>query len=256
MKSLFISLPLLLTTGLLTAQTGKPVTSGKITFEEKVKLQIRLEGDASTFADQLPKERKSEKILTFNNDATLFEDGGSDMQDEMASNHSDGTMNVKIMVGNGENKIYTDLKNKKIIDQRDFMNRMFLVEKPFSGTEWKVTGNQKMILGYNCLEATRQDTSGNKTTAWFTPAISISGGPEGICNLPGMVLEADFNDGSRTYTAKSIDTSEAVKIQKPSDGKKVSEEEYKKIVAEKLKEMGVEQGGEGGNQVRVVIRHQ
>lgn len=243
--------------GILFAQNAdKPVTSGKITYEEKVRLQIRLEGDASAFSDQIPKERKTLKVLTFNQDATLYEDGGSDVQDDMAANHSGENMNVQIMVAGGDNKIYTDLKAKKILDQRDFMNRMFLVEKPFPDNEWKITGNQKMILDYSCLEATRQDTSGNMTIAWFTPSINISGGPEGLCDLPGMVFEANFNNGSRIYTAKSIDTSKDIKIQKPSDGKKVSEEEYKKIVAEKMKEMGIEQGPENGNQVRVVIRHQ
>lgn len=239
----------------LIAQSGKAISSGKIIFEEKIKLQIKIEGDAS-FADQLPKERKSEKILSFTKDAALFEDGGEDVQDDMAANHSDGSMNVKMVVSGGNNKIYTDLKNKKIVDQRDFMNRMFLVEKPFPDTEWKVTGNQKVILGYNCLEAMKQDTAGNKTIAWFTPSIEISGGPAGICNLPGMVLEADFNNGTRTYTAKTIEASDQIKIQKPSDGKRVTEEEYNKIVADKMKEMGMEQGTEGGNQVRVIIRHQ
>ena len=39
-----------------------------------------------------------------------------------------------------------------------------------------------------------------------------------------------------------------MKLQKPKDGKKVTEEEFKTIVAEKMKEMGIEEGGpEGGS---------
>lgn len=229
------------------------ITSGKITFEEKVKLEIKLEGDVSHLAGMLPKERTAEKILTFNDEASLFEDGNN-IEDEMTPSHSEGTVRVRMVVS-GENKTFTDLKNKKIIEQRDFMNRIFLVEKEIPAPDWKITGNQKVILGYNCMEAVRQDTSGKKTTAWFTPSISISSGPAGFCNLPGMVLEADINDGSRVITAKSIESiaSADLKLQKPKDGKKVSEQEYSAIVAEKMKEMGMEQG-EGGNQVRIVIK--
>lgn len=254
MKTIFTAL---LATGItfLCQAQGTHVTSGKITFEEKVKIEIKLEGDPAMAAN-LPKERRMEKILTFTGDATLFEDGINSPEDEMSSSHGDGNVRIR-MVASGENKIFTDLRNKKIVDQRDFMNRVFLVEKEFPDTEWKTTGNQKVILGYNCMEASHIDTAGNKTIAWFTPSIAVSGGPAGICNLPGMVLEADVNNGSRLYVAKSVQPMPAtdLKIQKPKEGKSVTEDEYKEIVAEKLKEMGIENGG-GGNQIRVMIRHQ
>lgn len=256
MKTILISLLLAIPAIFASAQENNSpaITSGKITFEEKLKLEIKLEGDVSHLAGMLPKERTSEKILTFNNEASLFEDGNNNIEDEMTPSHSEGTVRVRMVVS-GENKTFTDLKNKKIIDQRDFMNRIFLVEKEILAPDWKITGNQKVILGYNCMEAVRQDTSGKKTTAWFAPSISISSGPAGFCNLPGMVLEADINDGSRVITAKSIESIAAadLKLQKPKDGKKVSEQEYSTIVAEKMKEMGMEQGG-GGNQMRIVIK--
>lgn len=254
MKTIFTS-ALVFGTAILCMGQGTHVTSGKITFEEKAKIEIKLEGDPALAAN-LPKERRMEKILTFTGDATLFEDGITIPEEEMSSGHSDGNVRIR-MVTSGENKIFTDLKNKKILDQRDFMNRIFLVEKEFPQTEWKITGNQKIILGYNCIEASQVDTAGNKTMAWFTPSIAVSGGPAGICNLPGMVLEADVNSGSRIYLAKSVESDPAseVKIQKPKEGKSVTEEEYRQIVAEKLKEMGVENGG-GGNQMRIMIRHQ
>ncbi len=256
MKKLLFVLAILFCASLAEAQTD-PVSSGKITYEEKVKIEIRLEGDAAAMASNLPKERKSEKVLTFTQEAMIFEDGINIADDEMMpSEHSDGNVRVRMMVS-GENKTYTDLKSKKVIDQRDFMNRIFLVEKDLVQSEWKIGGNQKTVLGYSCIEATKTDTAGIKTTAWFTPSINVSGGPAGLGNLPGMILEADINNGSRVYIAKTvtpINTAE-LKIQKPKEGKEVTEDEYKKIVAAKLKEMGVEEGA-GGNQMRIVIKHQ
>jgi GLPGLI family protein len=232
-------------------------SSGKITYEEKVKMQIKLEGETAHLAQNFPKERKSEKVLSFTENETLYEDGTGNVEEEIVSQQGDGQMRIR-MVGSGSNKMYTDLKTNTVIEQRDFMNRMFVVEKPVAKADWKVTGNQKKILGYDCYEAVRQDTGNNKTIAWFAPAIPVKGGPAGLCNLPGMVLEADFNNGSRTYIAKSADEMAPgeLKIQKPKDGKKVTEQEFKAIVAEKMKEMGIEQGQQGGDQVRIVIRHQ
>ena len=37
--------------------------SGSVIYEQTVQLNIQLEGDAAQFADAMPKERKSEKIL-------------------------------------------------------------------------------------------------------------------------------------------------------------------------------------------------
>jgi GLPGLI family protein len=64
--------------------------------------------------------------------------------------------------------------------------------------------------------------------------------------LPGMVLEVNINNGEQVITALSIDKQvETALIVKPKDGKKVTDEEFNKIVEEKLKEMGVEGGRPG-----------
>lgn len=254
MEKLFISAIALFSTIAICGQSSN-TGSGRIYFEERSRIELKLEGDAEGLASRLPRERKAEKILVFNSDAMLFENGNSVVDDEMANQHDDGNLRINMIVS-GENRIYTDLKTKKVIEQKDFMNRIFLVEKDIPQIDWKMTGNQKEILGYTCYEATKTDTAGLITTAWFTPDIKIEGGPQGLGSLPGMILEADINKGSRIYTAKSIESlkPEEMKIHPPKDGRKISEEEYKKLVAEKLKEMGMEEGG--GNQMRIVIRHQ
>ena len=257
MKTLLISSALILCVSTAWSQetsTGE-LTSGRITYEEKVKLEIKLEGDAAQYAEMLPKERKSEKLLLFTENATLYEESKSTGND-MSMQHSEGMM-IR-MVGSGENKIYTDLTTGRVTEQRDFMNRIFIVERDLTDTKWKITGNQKVILGYQCMEAFSLDTADIKTVAWFAPSLGVKGGPAMLNNLPGMVLEADINGGSRTYTAVAVEpvTPEELKMEKPNDGKKVTEEEYRAIVDEKMKEMGVEGGGQGGGgtQMRIVIR--
>ncbi len=258
MKPVLLSATLFIFASAAMAQEKNPegITSGRITYEEKIKIEIKLEGDAAQFDGILPRERKSEKLLTFITAAALFEDG-PDTEEDMVSYADEGPVRIKMVVS-GANKIYTDLKTEKVTEQRDFMNRIFLVETRMPESTWKITGNQKVILGFPCVEAVKLDTAGNKTIAWFTPSINIKSGPAGLCNLPGMILEADINGGSRTYVAKTIEPVEAsgLKLQKPKEGKTVTEDEYKAIVAEKMKEMGVEPGVGGRSHMQIVIKKQ
>ena len=150
-----------------------------------------------------------------------------------------------------DNRYWCDLKNNACLDQRDFMQRKFLIERDLQSSDWKLTSNQKKILNYPCQEATRQDGD-RKITAWFTPAIPVSLGPASYTGLPGLVLEVSIDDGDQTITATSVKMGETntSAIEKPKEGKKVTQEEFDKIREEKMKEMGIENGS-GGN---VIIR--
>lgn len=151
-----------------------------------------------------------------------------------------------------DDKVYCDLKNKMLTEQRDFMSRKFLIESPFDKTKWKLTGNQKMILTYPCQEAVLQDTT-KKVIVWFSSAIPLSSGPNGYANLPGMILAADIDDGKRKITATNVELKEIDKtiLLKPKEGKKTSKEEFSKIVEQKKKEMEEENGGKGNIIIKI-----
>jgi GLPGLI family protein len=211
-------------------------TSGKIIYEQTVKFEIKLEGEAAQFASQLPKERKSEMVLFFNDQQALYQNNTAPKDDAMEM--QSGGSNVMIRMVNPENKVFTDLTLGKQIEMREFMTRFFLIDSDVS-TSWKITGNQKMILNYPCQEATSVDGE-KKIAAWFTPAIPVSVGPGKYGGLPGLILSVDLDEGKNITIAKSIDLTPVSKdiIGKPDKGKKVSREEFDKIVAEKMKETG------------------
>lgn len=224
--------------------------SGKVVYEQIVKLEIKLEGDAAQFADMLPKERKSNKVLYFNPDVSLFQNGESTDTDEAAL--SSGAGNVTIQMKEPENKVFTNLKENSQLEQREFMSRLFLIEGK-SLVNWKMTGNQKMILDYPCQEAITEIDS-LPVSAWFTPAIPVSAGPGIYSGLPGLILEVNSNNGNRTLVATSVDLEPVEKdiLEVPKKGKKVTREEFTQIVDEKMKEMGG-QRGEGGNMMMIRI---
>ena len=81
--------------------------SGTVVYENTVKLEIKLEGEASQFADMLPKERKSEKILYFTSGESLYENYVSKASEDAVMHL--GSINVMIKMVESENKVYTDV---------------------------------------------------------------------------------------------------------------------------------------------------
>jgi len=234
---------------------AKAIRSGKVVYEDKAKIEIHLEGDAAALAASLPKERKSLKSLVFNEKASLYT---NQKQEEAADDQvaEAGGTRVMMRMMEPDNKMYTDFAGKKQIEQREFMTRMFLIEKELGVPDWKFTGNVKDILGYSCQEAVRQPNDSTKIVAWFTPAIPIPSGPGPYLNLPGLVLAVELENGDHTLIAQSIEEMpvDNKMLAKPKEGKKTTEAEFKKIVDEKMKEMGGTQGSGSGTQMIIRIQ--
>ncbi len=254
MKNIILSLSLFLSVLFLKAQDNPPVsgTSGTIVYEQVVKLEIKLEGESAQFASMMPKERKSQKILHFNQSASLYENKPAE-EDQTMKTGSGGAVMIKMM--EPDNKVFISLSDNRQIEKREFMTREFLIETTLNPSDWKLTGNQKMIMNYPCQEAVKETKEG-KTSAWFTPVIPVSAGPGSINGLPGLVLAVDINDGKQTLIASSIDLNPVAGniIVRPDKGKKVTKEEFDKIVEEKMKEMGAE-SGPGGARMMIKIGH-
>jgi GLPGLI family protein len=86
--------------------------------------------------------------------------------------------------------------------------------------------------------------------AWYTPDIPISQGPENYWGLPGLILEV--SDGKTVILCSKIvmNPKEKKEIKAPKKGKIVSQQEYDKIVAEKMEEWR-EMGRQGGGGFRM-----
>jgi|ERR1043165_2632403 GLPGLI family protein len=228
--------------------------SGTIIYKETSKLHFNIQGDAPP-PENLPTERNAQMILYFTADASLYMNDPSIKNDDgiVTDDQSSDGEHIRIKMDAPDNRTYCDLKNNQRITQQDFMQRKFLITTDLKKEDWKITGNQKMILNYPCQEATRQD-SDKKITVWFTTAIPVSTGPSLHCGLPGVVLAVDINNGDQTITATSVSKEvDASKIQKPTEGKKVTQEEFNKIRDEKMKEMGITPGS--GNNVIIKINN-
>jgi GLPGLI family protein len=251
MKRIISFLPVFLVVFTVHAQTNQPASgnTGTVVYEQVVLLEIKMEGESAQFANMMPKERKSQKVLYFNTESSLYENKPAE-EDQTMQSGSGGTVMIRMM--EPDNKVFTNLSENKQTEKREFMTREFLIETALNPSEWKLTGKQKMVINYPCQEAVKETKDG-KTSAWFTPVIPVSAGPGVHNGLPGLVLAVDVNGGKQTLNAISIDLNPVAEnvIVKPDKGKKVTREEFDKIVEDKMKEMGG-QGGAGGT--RMIIR--
>jgi GLPGLI family protein len=239
---------------LVFAANGFAQTSGTVIYKETAQLHINIQGDAPP-PPNLPRERNAQMILYYTPEASLYMNDPSADNDGGLMVEDDGEgESVRVKMPPPDNRTYCDLKNEKRTDQRDFMQRKFLIETELKSADWKLTGNQKTVLNYPCQEAIRQEKD-RKVVAWFTTSIPVSSGPSTFCGLPGLVLEVSINDGDQKLVATAVNATppDPSLLVKPKDGKKVTEKEFEKIRDEKLKEMGIESGS--GNNVIIRIEN-
>jgi GLPGLI family protein len=223
-------------------------TSGEVTYNETVKIQIELPEGMEQFKDKIPSSQTLHRVLLFNQEATIYKDMPIEESGDHEINMSDegGGMQIKMDFTRPDNQMYSNVKSGKTLEKRDFMDKKFLIEGTAKRYKWQMTTDQKTILDYTCQKAIYQDTS-QTIIAWFTTQIPVSAGPSSYSGLPGMILEMNIDDGQRTIQATNVVLKELEKnaIEIPKKGKKVTEEEFNKIVAEKTAEMQEQYGGSG-----------
>jgi GLPGLI family protein len=157
-------------------------------------------------------------------------------------------------------EVYLDQSTGKMVSKQEFMGKNYLIEDSVKLAPWKFGIEVKTIQGYECKQAYYTDEAklminGNETiekreiTAWYTDAIRPFLGPEKFNTLPGAVLAVDINNGDRVVVARAIELRELKKneLKMPTSGTKTTQEEYRKMVAEQMKQMG---GGKG-----IIIRN-
>ncbi len=228
------------------------VTAGTIVFNEKINVHAMLPERAKAYKDMIPEFRDQKKELIFNPELCKYYTPEQTEEEEVRSN-AGGNVEMRFRGMRDNTEIIYDITKKEKQEFREFMNRPFLIVDENAGEagKWKIGAGQKEILGFVCQEAIQY---GEKDTllAWFSPQIPVAAGPRGVGNLPGMILELDVNNGKIVVTATEVTPGEvnSKEIAIKGKGKKVTKEEFDKIVEEKTEEMKEMYGG-GGN---VIIR--
>jgi GLPGLI family protein len=240
-------------------------------FNGKAMYMSKTSMDMSRF-DKMPEQQKKQMMarfknflektytLTFNKTTSSFKEDVK-LAGPGASGPSWGR-------SNGQGSIYKSLTDKKMIEDVEQFSKRFLVTENMDQLQWEMGIETKKIGNYTCYKATlvKEDTkvdwgsifsrrgnnkkkdSTNTTekkpekkmltvTAWYTPQIPVSSGPDKYWGLPGLILELNAGRTTMLCTELSISSEGDLEIKEPKKGKEVSREEYTKIVKEKTKEL-------------------
>lgn len=103
-------------------------------------------------------------------------------------------------------RYYKNRKEKSILYPAPYLRDKVVRDYNYQ-IDWKMTGQKKKILGYECEEASA-NWRGRSYLAYFTPDIPINDGPFKFDGLPGLILEIVSTDGIVKIHAKGIKNSE------------------------------------------------
>ncbi|MFP5042107.1 GLPGLI family protein [Parasediminibacterium sp. JCM 36343] len=180
------------------------------------------------------------------------------------------------MMGGMDGDLFKNLSEGISTQATEQAGRNFLITDTIKKQSWKIAAETKVILGYTCRKATlkqksfggggfgggnrnRQGSDNNNSSAdtarrnraatevdvvtWFAEGIPASVGPESYGQLPGAILSVDVDNGFMVYTATDIKKTVSEKdLKEPKKGKKVTRQEYRKMMEEAMKNFG----GNGG----------
>lgn len=245
---------------------------GRIVYERIAQLPVRTFRDVDPeIAKQIPKSRTDQFELLFNSEHALWQFLPSTENENGEQTFASGGMVMRFSAGSNEVS-YVNFGQGTKTDQREVMQRSFVVSDSISKLPWKLTEESKSILTYTCRKATStrvttrmqmtmengelkrtpiQDTQ--TVAAWFTTDIPVPAGPEYSGQLPGAILELDIANGQTVYRAIELSPKvNAGKIKPPKEGKKVSAAEFTKEREKIIEEMQKNMGNGGGMRIRTM----
>lgn len=240
---------------------------GRIIYERTMQLQNRMFNADPNIAAQIPKSRTDQFELLFGNKQSLWQFLPNANNEEQGTFSGNG---IVLRFGGSNDIAYYNFDKGTKVDQREIMDRSFVVTDSIAKGQWKLTDETKTVLNYTVRKALGQritsrpqitmengemkrqmiaDTS--VVIAWFTTDIPVPVGPEIQGQLPGAILELDINKGQLVYKALEVSAKVNVnKVKQPKDGKKVTVAEFAQE-REKLMEEMRRNMPNGGNRVRI-----
>jgi GLPGLI family protein len=141
----------------------------------------------------------------------------------------------------GYKTYYTNTEHNKLLEEKSFLGKDFLVETPFNELKWELLNESKIIDGYTCYKAVRnriatgRDFTKTKVAvyAWYCPDIPLNSGPFEAVGLPGLVLE--FRTPGYSYVANTIVFNQKVILKEIPKGKTISKDAFDEIVHNRAK---------------------
>ena len=79
-------------------------------------------------------------------------------------------------------------------------------------------------------------------TAWYSPEIPVSFGPDNYWGLPGLILEVNDGENMLLCSKVVLSNKENTKIKAPTTGEKITQKKFDEILKKKTASMANEDG--------------
>jgi len=249
---------------------------GVATYKTQRKLDVKIDSTQvgggemqKQLMDMLKKQFQKTYILTFDKNSSLYK------EDEALAPPSTGGGMVFIQASNGSDILFKNIKTQSFINQVETFGKQFIIKDSLQPINWTLHQDTKNNGNYTCFKATytkaieestrisfgdeEENKSETKTTtrtvtAWYTPQIPVSNGPDNYQGLPGLILEISDGDLSILCSKITLNPKKTIEIEEPQKGKEVTQQEYDEIIQKKMKEMSEQYRGRGADENTIEIR--
>lgn len=206
--------------------------SGKIEYERKSNV-FKLWGDES-WVENMKSQMKPFYIryynMTFNTHQSLYNQGREAETPKMTWGLPPG----------GDNEIHQDFDTKIVTAKKTLYEQTFLIRDTAQKRNWKISSEVRTIAGFKCRKAVTIICDSVYVVAFYTDDIPVSGGPEQMGGLPGMILELAVPRLYTTWVATKVDvvSVDGKDLIAPSKGKAITLAKLQSTVAQSLKDWG------------------
>lgn len=240
-----------------TSKGGLKTASGNIGISADIREKLM---------EQLKKGSQQTYKLNFDKQQSIYK-----KEEKLATPQPTSGSSISFNFSGGAGDIlYKNTKEDRYTSSNETFGKLFLIQDELQKHDWKLENETKNIGEYTCHKATKtftrkesvssfssfsingkdKDKDKDKeekkepetkevtvtVTAWYTPQIPVSTGPDIYHGLPGLILEV--NDGRTTTVCSKIEINpkDGFDINEPKKGKKVNQKEYDEIIKKKTEE--------------------
>lgn len=206
------------------------ISGGRITYERKINMWASIKGEyADQFKKAVPQFKTDNFVLEFIPQKSLY---------------SIQTATAKTMFFNlpsADNIVYTDFVKDEKVTAKNIFEKSYLITDSLRNAKWKIKDDFREIAGFNCRRATTIIMDSVFVVAFYTDEMTVPGGPESFCGLPGMIMGLVINRVHTTWYATKVElNADEKKIQPPVKGTKITMQEVQNQLEKSLKNWGAE----------------
>lgn len=217
------------------------IAKGKIEFEKKVNVWKDIDSwsddaDGDDWLQQIKKTIPQFELsyfnLLFDDTKTLYQPGKELPIDPKIPDWFRGPAT--------DNIVYTNIDGQQSVSKKTVFDNTFLIQDSTRKIDWRITGEQRTIAGFECRKAVGRIMDSVYVIAFYTDQITTNGGPESFNGLPGMILGVAIPRINTTWFATKLELVE-VKPQDlaaPVKGKKVDQAGLLKQLQGPMKDWG------------------